>query len=141
MFSIKYKIDDEWTEYKQISNIQKISEFEYILIPDFTGIKACEFMIETKGSIVKNQGNKTTESDEILYEKKYDFNRPITLGMGSMVFMDPNPDDKNIYGHIDPLVEIDTLRVTVPLAIDPDKWGDVEILSGLFVTLNPFPSP
>jgi len=85
----------------------------------------------TKIRLVVKAGYSTTDQKSELFVEdstQVDTYRPITLGTISMVFKKPDAGTKNVYGFIAPLQEIDTLRVTVPLSVDPDKWGGVEIL-------------
>ncbi|MCG2759655.1 MAG: hypothetical protein L6407_00400, partial [Candidatus Delongbacteria bacterium] len=97
---------------------------------DVSDIESDQYHIksEFKWSYITETGQKyeKEQKDSILYDHR----RPITIGTISTVFKDPRnkPDTKNVYGHIDPLDEIDTLKVTVPIAINPEKWGHVEIL-------------
>ena len=54
--------------------------------------------------------------------------RPISLGTISMVFKKPDTGGKLVIGTLTPLQEKDTLSVTVPLSVEPDKWNGVEVL-------------
>ncbi len=91
---------------------------------------------ESDKYILKALAKYPSESD---FNTKYftlnpiNLTRPINLGTKSMIFKDPrndpDPNDKNVYGHIDPLDELDTLVVTLPLYdTEEEYWGGVEIL-------------
>jgi M6 family metalloprotease-like protein len=132
--SIEYDIEESQFYYRLIE------DSEYKVIPssgsectwDVSDLKSDQYYIksEFKWSYITETGEKyeKEQQDSLLYN----LTRPITLGTISTVFKDPrnyvDPDGGSKYDNIDPLVEVDTLSVTVPLAIDPDKWGHVEIL-------------
>jgi hypothetical protein len=118
-------VENKDLNFKDIPGTHTPGIFEATL--DFKDDEADDYIFRTTTTY-----NIDGEIQENKSYKNVNITRKITLGTISTVFKDPRnyvePDAKTIVGNIDPLDELDTIRVSVPLAIDPGKWGDVELL-------------